>query len=140
MTLVWVQAVRFNSFALDPREDRLIKWLIDLNFWNTTVKYQVMAARGYLPLEVEYELKEKLGLPLDHVTKTLFSRLIGSDMGLSLKSLGFCDQDWDDPETCCGKLLQLNLARVQDSERFKAISYAFDTRIQYLVGVRQNPN
>ena len=138
MTLITIQAVKFNS--IEAREDRLIRWLIDLNIWNSTVKCMVQAAKGFLPLEVEYDLKEKLSLPIDHVTKTLFSRLIASDLGLSLASLGFCDKGWDDPETCVGKLLSLNLARVQDSERFKAINYAFDKRIQYLVGVSKYPN
>ena len=137
---VTVQAVKFYSLELDPHKDPLVKWLMCLNFWDTTVKCRVKAAKGFLPLEVEYDLKEKLGLPIDNFAKTLFSRLVASDMGLSITELGYRGKGWEDPETCIGKLLSLNLARVQDSERFKALNYSFDTRIQYLVGVRNYPN
>lgn len=138
MSLVSLRLVKFT--CLDPNGDPLIKWLIHLNYWSVPVRYRIEAAKCFLPLDLEFDLKEKLGLPLDDRTKKVFSKLVDSDMGLSLKSFGFCNHDWDDPETCCGKLLQLNLARVQDSERFKAIKYAFDPRIQYLIGARQYPN
>jgi len=62
-------------------------------------------------------------------TKKLFYDLLKSDIGLSLKLLGFCDGEWKDPETCVGKILSLKLGRVQDRERFKALNIAFDPRV-----------
>lgn len=136
MALVHLCLVKF--YSTDP-EDRLVKWLVDLNFWNTMVKYRVEAAKGFLPLDVESDLKDKLELPLDRYTKKVFSNLVASDVGISLKTLGYCDHGWKDPETCVGKILGLQLGRVQDEKRFKALSCAFDPRVQYLVGVRSRP-
>ena len=133
-----MQLVKFNS--LDPCQDPLIKWMGHLNYWTTQVRYRVEAAKCFFPLDLEYEFRDKLGLPLDSNSRKVFSKLVQSDVGISLKSLGFCEGDWYDPETCCGKILQLQLARVQDSERFKAINIAFDPRVQYLIGARQYPN
>lgn len=137
MALVHLCLVKF--YSTDPREDRLIRWLVDLNFWNAMIKYRVEAAKGFLPLDVESDLKEKLELPLDRYAKKIFSDLVASDVGISLETLGYCDHGWKDPETCVGKILGLQLARVQDEKRFKALSYAFDPRVQYLVGIRSRP-
>jgi hypothetical protein len=131
--------VKFASKRLDPNEDRLIEWLTELGFWNSEVENRVKKADNHLPLDIEYDLKDGLKLPLDNPTRAVFSDLLRSDVGLSLKALGFHDGEWADPECCVGRLLNLKVARVQDSERFKALCIAFDPRAQFLIGARKIP-
>lgn len=138
MTLVRLNLVKFGS--IDPDEDRLICWFSDLGFWDPEIECRIRAAEFHLPLDIEYRFRDKHQLPIDTTTKKLFTNLLGSDVGISLKSLGFCDGGWNDPDTCVGKILSLKLGRVQDHERFKAVSYAFDPRIQYLIGVNSHLN
>ncbi|OGZ27306.1 MAG: hypothetical protein A2427_03170 [Candidatus Nealsonbacteria bacterium RIFOXYC1_FULL_40_7] len=139
--LVRLHLVKFAS-CLDPDEDSLIKWLIDLNFWDFEVRCRVRAANNYLPLDKETAFMEMFGLPLCRDSKNLFSNLLSSDVGLSLKALGFdgCQcNDWEDIETCTGKLLYLKLARVQYGKKLKALKIAFDPRAQFLIGARKVP-
>ena len=140
--LVKLHLVGFASKSLDQNEDPLIKWLIDLNFWDFEVRCRVEAANGYLPLDKETDFMEIFGLPFCRDSKKLFNNLLSSDIGLSLKALGFdgCQHnDWEDLETCTGKVLYLKLARVQDKTKLKALNIAFDPRAQFLIGAREMP-
>lgn len=142
MALVALRLVKFESVHLDPDEDPLIDWLKNLNFWGTEVEARVAAARNHLPVDIELNFQEKFCLPFNAPTKRLFSNLICSDLGIPLRALGYggCwSHGWEDPATCTGQILHLKLARVQDHERFKALKFAFDPRIQYLIGVRPAP-
>jgi len=140
MALVALRLVKFESVHLDPDEDCLVGWFNDLGFWDPEIECRIRAAGNHLPLDIEYRFRDVNKLPIDHTTKKLLSNLLMSDVGIPLKGLGFSDGGWKDPITCVGKILSLKLGRVQDNERFKAVNYAFDNRIQYLVGVRQYPN
>lgn len=132
------QLVRLTN--LDPDEDLLAEWLKCLNVWDFELECRVMAAKGFFPLDMEYRVKDQLGLPLDESTLKLFQRLLKDDLGINLETLG-CNGNWRDPNTCVGRIYSLNLARVQDNVRFKAQNpIAFDTRVHYLVGLRNNPN
>ncbi|KKS95664.1 MAG: hypothetical protein UV71_C0004G0004 [Microgenomates group bacterium GW2011_GWC1_43_13] len=136
---VKLQLLKFESKNLDSDEDQLIKWLQEIGFWDIEVNLRVKAAANHLPLDIEGSFKDRFGLPMNSPTKKLFYDLLKSDIGLSLKLLGFCDGEWKDPETCVGKILSLKLGRVQDRERFKALNIAFDPRVQFLLGVRAVP-
>ncbi|KKR89325.1 MAG: hypothetical protein UU39_C0042G0004 [Candidatus Woesebacteria bacterium GW2011_GWD1_41_12] len=138
MALVRLQLVKLGS--IDPDEDCLVSWFYDLKFWDPEIECRVRAAEYHLPLDIEYRFRDMNKLPVDHTTKKLLTSLLGSDVGISLKRLGFSDGGWNDPDTCVGKILSLKLGRVQDHERFKAVKYAFDPRIQYLIGVESNLN
>jgi hypothetical protein len=148
MTLVWLQLkqfVKFSSESLDPDEDPLIQWMINLEFWNSRVRdcvvktYRAKEASCYLPLYLETQFRQKFKLPFGRDTQKLFSRLLSSSTGIPLCTLGFNDCGWEDTETCTGKILALQLGRVQDRARFKAVNIAFDTRAQFLIGSRSVP-
>ena len=127
--------------ACSPEEDCFVEWLHDLGVWNFELECRCRAAKNFVPLDMEYDIKDILALPFDKDTKTLFSNLIASSVGISASKYNIGDGcDCFDPETSVGKLLNLQLARVQDNCRFKAKKIAFDPRIQYLVGYRKSPN
>jgi len=136
------QLVEFKSKCLSPDQDPMIKWLIDLNFWDFEVRSRVEAANRFFPLDTETNFLDKFGLPFDRDSKNLFLKLLSSDIGLLLEVLGFdgCQcNEWEDPETCTGKILALKLARVQDRKKLKVLNIAFDPRVQFLLGARGVP-
>jgi len=136
--LVKQQFVQIDVSDLD--RDRLVRWLVNLDFWDSGVEKRVLVANGYLPIDLEYQLKDQYKLPFDENTLDLFGQLLSSDIGLSLESLGFKEGGWRNPDSCVGKILFLKLGRVQDGVRFKPLPIAFDPRAQYLVGFRKYPN
>ena len=121
MTLkVWLQLnefVKFSSESLDPDEDPLIQWMVNLRFWNSRVRncvkktFRDEEASCYLPVYLETQFRQKFKLPFECDTQTLFSRLLSSDTGIPLFTLGFNGCGWEDTETCTGKILALQLGR-----------------------------
>lgn len=138
MLLRFRDLVRLDS--IDPDESRLAKWLTDLGVWDFELESRIRMAKGFIPIDMEYRIKDQLGLPLDGCSLKLFSDLIKSDLGINLRSLGFTDGDWRSPDTCVGKMTNLLLARVQDEVRFKALPISFDPGAQHLLGFKPKLN
>jgi hypothetical protein len=126
--------------SIDPDECRLVKWLVELGVWDFELESRVRMAKGFIPVDMEYRIKDQLGLPLDKCSLKLFSELIKSDLGINLQSLGFINGDWRSPDTCVGKMTNLLVARVQDEKRFKALPIAFDPGAQHLLGFKPRLN
>lgn len=134
--LVHLQLIKFES--LDS-EDGFFVWLNDIGFWDGQIEDRVRKANNFLPVDLECQLKDRYGLPLDKLTQILMSKLLSSDVGIPMSKLSFCGSEPIDPKTYAGRILSLKLGRVQDNERFKPLKIAFDSRIQYLIGIRRIP-
>ncbi len=134
-----INLVQFGS--LDPEVDPLTGWIYNLGFLDSRVDTIIRGLNNFMPIDIETEFRQRLGLPLVKPTRTLFNKLLQSENGLNLKEMGLSDGGWGDSETCTGKLIHLSLARVQDNSVLKATKVAFDPRVQFLIGIlKQAPD
>ncbi len=118
---------------------RVQEWLEKVMLWNEEWAFRVKAAEGYLPLDLEYETRDKFKEILGPNCQTLFFELVGNCNGIPLEKLGISPHELkdarEDGHCSSTKLEKWGLARVDSGESLlKALPYAFEDGIKYLVG------
>ncbi len=118
-------------------DKELEKWFGELGLWSEKFECRTESARGFIPIDVETQLREQLWL--DSSCVDLLHRLLNDSNGLELESLGIKPKDWDQAlsqnDCACALLVNKCLARAQDKVLLKPLSIAFRPDVQYLVGL-----
>lgn len=125
--------VSFSS--LDPLQDNFAYWLWCLGFWNTKIVESIEKSGLVLPTELIEKFRLIHKLPFDKKTNDIFVLLLDDMNGLFLSRKEISKMLWKDTSHPYGHLNQLSLVRVQDNCLLKPKKIAFDSRVQYMVGV-----
>ncbi len=131
--------------SLKVVDDDFIGWLSQIGFWNENVAKRVEEAKGLLPMDVEFNLRDLLKGKLNKFC-LLVLRFIQSDSrGVRVESLDLSNinrlefeqeiESFLENGVCaCEALIEVGLIRI-DRGVFKPLKRSFDHRVMDLIGL-----
>ena len=129
-----------STIKLIRLDEELEKWFGGLGLWSEKFEHRIESTRGFIPIDIETQLREQLWL--DSSCVDLLHRLLNDSNGLELESLGIKPEDWDQVlsrnDCACTLLVNKCLARTQDNVLLKPLRIAFRPDVQYLVGLHSS--
>ena len=116
------------GFRFDP----LALWLKHLGLWSEEMEERIKLAEYHLPLDIETEVRQKLGLPIsDERTREILETITQSNNGV-------CVTKYKDYDLYRIRLLEQVLLLIREdtsSKTYKPLAPAFNIGVKYLVGV-----
>ncbi len=122
--------------SINPLTEPIVQWFQKLGFWNDDIERRILAARLFLPLDVETEFRNELRLPLGNSTKNLFNTIVEEQSTIYISQ----PKIWTEKRYCVSELIKLQLARIQGEEGLVIPNpIAYDPRTQFLIGTKVSP-